>query len=483
MNSKAIIKILGVFLSFFSITMIVPIVVASLYQEHDTMPFWMSFFMSLGVGLILWLPTRHCHLALKTRDGFLIVVLFWSVLSLFAAIPFIIDTHPHVTFVDALFESVSGFTTTGANLLPNLDQLPHALLYYRQQLQFIGGMGIIVLGVAIMPMIGVGGMQLYRAETPGPMKEDKLTPRIAQTAKIIWLFYVSLCLICAIAYWLCGMSLFDAICESFATVSTGGYTIHDSSFAFYHHPSIRIIGMIFMLLGAINFSLHYFAVIKGKFSGYIKNLECRVFLLIVLILATVIIVVLVHHHYYPSLGVTMMNSFFNTISIITTTGFNYDAYDKWPTFTPFLLMLFGIIGACGGSTSGGLKMIRVLVLEKQVSREVKQLIHPQGIYPLKIGQKLLSKTIIESIWAFMTAYFTLFVIIVILLMATGIDFKSAFGATVATLSNVGAGIGTYAYDFSHMTSFAKYVCVFSMLSGRLEVFTLLVIFSKSFWQR
>ncbi|MCP3680196.1 MAG: potassium transporter [Gammaproteobacteria bacterium] len=482
MRIRAIMRILGAFLSLFSFSMLPPVAVALFYADSSPIPFIIGWIISLAVGLSLWLPTKGKRIELKARDGFLIVVLFWVVLSLFAVVPFIIATSDHIKFLDALFISVSGFTTTGAGVLPSLHGLPHVLLYYRQQLQFFGGMGIIILAVAIMPIIGVGGMQLYRAEAAGPMKDNKLTPRIMQTAKIICLVYLSLFILCAFAYWLAGMAPFDAICEGFSTVSTGGFTIHDESFAFYKNPAIPIIGAIFMALAGINFSVHYVAIVRRRFAMYWHDIECRAFIFFVIIACGITIISLLVHNYYPAAEEAIINGLFNVISIFTTTGFTDQAYNYWPGCLPIMIMLFGVMGACGGSTTGGVKIMRVLLLQKQISREVKQLIHPEAVYPLKFGGNILPISIIESIWAFIAVYLGLYLLVIMLFMTTGLNFESAFGTAVASLSNVGAGVGSDPYSFAHLTPFAKGLFIFSMLAGRLEVFTLLVLFSPSFWR-
>ncbi|MAZ77282.1 MAG: potassium transporter [Legionellaceae bacterium] len=479
----AILKILGAFLSLFSFTMIPPVIVGLIYQDSEISPYLIGFAVTLAVGLLLWLPTMRIKTELRTRDGFLVVILFWVVLSFFAAIPFVIATHPHVSFINALFESVAGFTTTGANVLPELDHMSHAILYYRQQLQFIGGMGIVVLAVAILPMLGMGGMQLYRAETPGPLKDDKLTPRIMSTAKAVWMLYLGLCLICFIAYWIAGMNVFDALCESFTTVSTGGFSVHDASFYYYSQPAIKIICIIFMALGGINFSLHYSAIVQRKPLNYWRSIEFRTYLYILIIVSIITSIVLISYGYYPTVGNDIMSAIFNTVSFVTTTGFTNGNYALWPSFVPLLLVLLAIVGACAGSTTGGLKLLRVILLQKQAWREVKKMIHPNAIYRIKIDKTILSDDVIESIWGFIAAYFIMFFFIMILIMATNIDFESAFGATVASVANLGVGLGRYAGNFDSFNTFAKSVMIFGMIAGRLEVFTLLVIFSRAFWRK
>lgn len=482
-NNIAILKILGIFLSLFSLSMIPPFIVGMIYHDSELSPYATAFIITLAVGLALWLPTIKIKAELKTRDGFLVVILFWVVLSLFASIPFVLATHPHVSFIDALFESVAGFTTTGANVLPQLDHMSHAILYYRQQLQFIGGMGIVVLAVAILPMLGMGGMQLYRAETPGPLKDDKLTPRIMSTAKTVWALYVGLCVICFIAYLCCGMGIFDALCESFTTVSTGGFSVHDASFYYYANPAIKIVAIIFMILSGANFSLHYSAIVQRKPLSYWRSIELRTYIYILVIISIITSTALLTYSYYPGIGSNIMSGIFTTVSFVTTTGFTNGDYFLWPSFVPLLLIIFGLIGACAGSTTGGIKLLRVILLQKQAWREVKKMIHPNAIYRIKIDSKILSDDVIESIWGFIAAYFIIFFVIMLLIMATNVDFESAFGATIASIANLGVGLGRYAVNFDSFNNFAKCVMIFGMIAGRLEVFTLLVIFSRTFWRK
>jgi trk system potassium uptake protein TrkH len=405
------------------------------------------------------------------------------VLGFFGSLPFWIIDSSHMGLTDSVFESVSGFTTTGASAISNLAALPASLLYYRQQLQFLGGMGIIVLAVAILPMLGIGGMQLYRAETPGPMKEDKITPRITETAKAIWFIYVGLVVLCTLAYWLAGMPLFDALEESYATLSTGGFTIHNTSFAFYHSATIEWVAIVFMFLGGVNFSLYYVALVRGALKQFWQDTEFMAYFFIVLICGVVTCVVLWLYHVYGSTGTDVVQAFFSLVSLMTTTGFVATKYAQWPLFVPVLILCLGLLGACGGSTSGGMKVIRAVILKKQFSIEMKKLTHPQGVYPLKLGRRVISGQLINSVWAFVSAYIGLLFIGTILIMATGVGLQSAFGAEAACLGNIGAGIGQYAYSFAGLDAFSKWVLVFSMLAGRLEVFTILLLFTRAFWRR
>lgn len=477
-------KMLGVLLMIFSLSMLTPVPVSYYFHDHDTVPFYSAFALTFGVGLVLWFIYRHARGELKTREGFIIVFLMWLVLGVFGALPFLLSDGLHIPWSDALFESISGLTTTGATALTHLDDLPKSILYYRQQLEFLGGVGIIVLAVAIMPIIGVGGMQLYKAETSGVVRDNKLTPRITQTAKALWLIYVGLTLLCALAFWFFGMSPFDAISYAFSTVSTGGFAPHDASMAYYAStPALYIIAMIFMLLGAISFSLHFAVFRQFRWMAYFTDLECRVFLYFVAIAIVIFIFVLLQYHVYKDSELAILHALFQVVSFSTTSGFISEAnYTHWPLFLPMLLILIGMLGACAGSTSGGIKIIRVILLSRQIGREVKYLIHPHGMFPVKVNQQVIPERVKNSVWAFLSAYILLFLIIWFILMATGIDFKTALSASAACLSNIGPGLGGVAANYAHIDAFARVVLAIAMLFGRLEIFTILVLLSPSFWR-
>jgi len=389
-------------------------------------------------------------------------VLFWTVLSLFGALPLMLGIHPHFSWIDAVFESVSGFTTTGASVLTGLDELPNSIRYYRQQLHFVGGMGIVVLAVAILPMLGVGGMQLYRAETPGPIKDTKLTPRITETAKALWSIYLGLNVFCAVAFKVAGMPWFDAIGESISTISTGGFTMHDASFAYYQSPLIEMIAAFFMILGATNFSLHFFAFQDRSYKHYWADEEFRTFIKIILASILLIAGALLTYQYY-SPKVAILQSVFTAISIATTTGFISGSFDAWPTFVPFLIVLIGMVGGCGGSTSGGIKVIRLLLLHKQGLRELKRLIHPRAVFTIKIGSRVLPEHVIQAIWGYTAVVFLLFVILILILIAIGLEPVTAFAALIACLSNTGAAIADVATGYGDLASSAKGVLIFAML--------------------
>lgn len=483
MQLKTILRILGVLLMVFSLSNLTPIGINFIYHDGYIHPFLISFAMTFTSGALLWLFFRHCKQDLKSRDGFMVVVLFWFVLSLFAAIPFVLATLPHQTFTDAMFESVAGFTTTGSTVVKHIDALPHAMRFYRQQLQFLGGMGIIVLAVAILPMLGVGGMQLFRAETPGPLKENKLTPRITETAKALWFIYVFLTIACAIAYWLAGMSVFNAVGESFTTISTGGFTLHDSSFAFYHSTAIQLIAVFFMILGGTNFSLHYLVLRNRSLKHYWQDEELRSYLYILATIVIIATVVLIFTNTFPSNEQAFVESLFNVVSMVTTTGFISSPFYHWPLFLPMLIMLVAILGGCAASTSGGIKIIRGLLLKKQVSRELQRLIHPQAVINIKFGRRVIPNQVLQAMWGFVAAFIGLYLFLLLLLMSAGLDLYSAFGVLSASMANAGIGIGPYATSAANLNTMSKWILMFAMLAGRLEIFTLLVLFTPSYWKK
>jgi trk system potassium uptake protein TrkH len=474
-------RIIGLLLMLHSATMLPPLLVALIYRE----PEWLDFFITLGglalLGIAFWWPVRALKRELRTRDGFVVVVMFWTVLGLFGAIPFMFD--PHLPFTEAVFESVSGFTTTGATVISGLDQLPKSILYYRQQLTFIGGIGIVVLAVAILPMLGVGGMSLYRAETPGPMKDTKLTPRIVETARAFSYTFVGLCAACAAAFWLAGMSLFDAIGHSFAVLATAGFSTHDASFAHFQSVAIEIIAMVFMILGAINFSLHFLAWRARSLRGYLEDRELRVFLWIAVGLVGLYTAVLVGTSKYPDVWTALRDASFNVVSVFTTTGFVTANFSEWPLFLPVLLMLVAFMGGCAGSTVGGLKIVRVMLLYKQGMREIWRLAHPHGIFPIKVGGKALPGHVVDAIWGFFSLYVISAMVLTLVMMATGLDAVTALSAVSACMNNMGAALNEIGSTFESVSTIGKWVLIFAMLLGRLEIFALLVLLSPAFWRK
>lgn len=482
MQFRTIIKILGQLVAMFSITMVPPALVSLIYKDGGGVPFVLAFVFSIVIGLLTYYPNRAEQGELKAREGFLIVVLFWLVLGAFASLPLIFLQTPSLSFADAVFEAFSGLTTTGATILTGIETLPKSVLFYRQQLQWLGGMGIIVLAVAVLPMLGVGGMQLYRAETPGPVKDAKMTPRIADTAKHLWYIYVSLTASCTLAYWFAGMNWFDAICHAFSTIAIGGFSTYDASIGHFNSPLINFICVVFLLIAAINFSLHYAAVSSRNIKVYLRDPEFKVFLLIQLILVVICFTVLSTNKVFSSADETVDQALFQAVSISTTAGFATDNFSAWPLFLPILLIFSSFIGGCAGSTGGGMKVVRIFLLYLQGVRELNRLVHPRAIFSIKLGRKALPDKVVEAVWGFFSAYAAVFIIIMLALLATGMDNITAFSATAACLNNLGPGLGDVASHYGDITDTAKWILTLAMVFGRLEIFTLLVLFTPTFWR-
>jgi trk system potassium uptake protein len=482
MHFSVIFRVLGVLLMIFSLTLLPPLAISLWYGDDHHHAFLIAFGITFITGLGTWLPVYRARHDLQTRDGFLITALFWSVLGLFGSLPFYISAELDASFTDSLFESISGLTTTGATVFTGLDFLPKSILYYRQQLQWLGGIGIIVIAVAILPMLGIGGMQLYRAETPGPVKDSKLTPRITETAKALFFMYLALTAMCALAYRLGGMSEFDAVCHAFSTVAIGGFSTHDASIGYFNSPAIMAICTFFMFFSGINFALHYFGWREHSLRQYFKDPECRFYSNWVLVGATITISYLYFTGTYGWFD-SLMHGSFEFVSVLTTTGYGTADFSAWPTFLPFMLFLFAFMGGCGGSTAGGMKVMRVMLICKQGYREIKRLIHPSAIIPIKVGKKSVPDRVVEAVWGFFAVYIISFMVMFLMLLATGLDFVTSFSAVGASINNLGPGMGDVAAHYGNINDPAKWILCFAMLLGRLEVFTLLVLFTPMFWRR
>ena len=467
----------------FSSTLLPPIFVGLSYGDGAVMPFVESIVVFLVVGAGLYYPVRQQKKELRLRDGFLIVVLFWTVLGIASGLPIYLAGIYDISITDSIFESISGLTTTGATVIVGIDRLPHSILIYRQELQWLGGMGIIVLAVAVLPMLGVGGMQLFRAETPGPVKDNKLTPRITETAKALWYIYLGLTIICGLAYWLAGMNLFDAISHSFSTVAIGGFSTHDASIGYFNNTGIQIIAIVFMLLSGVNFAIHFTAIRSSSLKPYRRDAEFRTYIWVLLVVSIVTIGYLQVMHTFESTTESIIEGLFQVVSIGTTTGFTTAEYYTWPGFLPVLLLYVSFIGGCSGSTGGGIKVIRILLLVKQGARELKRLIHPSAQIVVKIGKKPLPEDVIAAVWGFFAAYFAISALMILLLMATGLNQETAFSAVAACLNNLGPGLGDVGQNFANINDPAKWILCVAMLLGRLEIFTLLVLFTPAFWRK
>jgi trk system potassium uptake protein TrkH len=407
--------------------------------------------------------------------------LFWTVLGVFGALPLLLTDALHLTPASAIFESISGLTSTGGTVIVGLDALPRSILIYRQLLQWLGGIGIIVIAVAVLPMLGIGGMQLYKTEATGPSKDSKLTPRITETAKALFAVYLAITLLCAGAYYAVGMSGFDAIAHSFSTVSLGGFSTHDQSMGYFNSDAVLIVGIVFMFISSINFGLHFTAWRRRSVLVYRKDSETRFYcgaLLVCIVTAVFFLILWEIHGHHDS----VLHGAFNVISIVTTTGFSTASLGQWPLALPIMAIFFSCMGGCAGSTTGGIKAMRVMLIAKQGMREMKQLVHPQAIIPLKVGNTRVPATVVSAVWSFFAFYTSTFILLLILMMLTGLDFITSFSAVAAALNNMGLGIGGVGANFGSLSETAKYILSFAMLLGRLEIFTLLVLFTPAFWR-
>lgn len=476
-------KVLGLLLMLFSLTMLPALGVSLFYDDGAWRAFSLCFAMTLTAGLLAWLPVRKRERELRLRDGFLVVASFWVVLGLFGALPLYLSERPAMDLTDAIFESMSGLTTTGATVISGLDSLPRSILYYRQQLQWLGGMGIIVLAVAVLPMLGVGGMQLYRAETPGPVKDTKLTPRITETAKALWVVYLVITVLCAVSFWLAGMTPFDAIGHSFSTVAIGGFSTHDASIGYFQSNAIELVTIFFMFVAGLNFSLHFLAWKQMRITHYFVDPEVRAYAFWLLILSLAVMVYLYWIGTYPNFSEAFVKGLFHVVSIGTTTGFaTADYAGSWPAAVPVVLILISFVGGCAGSTAGGMKVIRWLLIYKQGAREVTRLVHPNAEIPVKLGNRAVPGRVVDAVWGFFSIYVVVFGIMMLLLILTGLDQVTAFATVAACLNNLGPGLGETANNFAGINDVAKYVCVLAMILGRLEIFTLVVLFTPVFWR-
>ena len=482
MQLSIVARTIGLLLMVFSFAQVPPILVDLIYSEGEYTSFLYSFLLTVLGGLVLWWPFREVKKDFRLREGVLIVVCFWIVLSLFGTLPFLItDSISKLSFSDAFFESMSGLTTTGATVLSQLDDLPKSILFYRQQLQWLGGMGIIVLAVAVLPLLGVGGMELYHAESSGIAK-DRLTPKLRNTAIALWKIYVSLTVLCAIGYFFSGMSIFDAISHSFSTVAIGGFSTHDGSIGYFNSPAIEMIAMFFMFLAGINFSLHFVAWNNRSLVDYIKDSEFKTYSMVLICSTIIVIAALSFNSQYESSSETLRHSLFQTISIATTTGFTSQNFSNWPAAIPVFLIMMSFIGACVGSTGGGIKVVRILVMFRLGMKEIHKFIRPNAQVSVKLNKSSINEKALVSVLGFFSLYAISFFLILMLLMFAGLDQVTAYSATAATMNNLGPGLGDVAQNYGSLGEVAKWILSFSMLIGRLEVLTIIAIFHKAFWR-
>src|SRR5262245_31303127 len=481
----AIVNVLGALLFMFGAYYLLPVVTALIYDESEALfVFLQCAGATFAIGAALLLATRHFRTELKPRDGCLLVSLSWMAVTESAALPMMLAA-PRLSFTDAFFESMSGLSTTGSTVITGLDQLPHAVNLWRHALHWLGGMGIIVLAVAVLPLLGVGGMQMYRAEAPGQVKDAKLTPRITETAKALWLAYAGFSVVCILALWGAGMTLFDAICHGFSVMALGGFSTHDASVGFFHSPLIEFVMILFMLLAAVNFSTHFMAIRKGDLAAYRRDPEARWMLVWLGASLAGITLVVWAAHLYPDLATTFRHTAFTVITLATTSGFVTEDYTLWPIFASMWMLFLSCVIPSTGSTGGGLKLFRALIMIKQAFREMFVLVHPAAVAPLKIAGVVIPNRVIYSVLAFVFVYFMTVVLLTFAMLATGMDFISAFTATIASVNNAGPGLGQVgpATNYGALSDMQTWICSLAMFLGRIEIFTFLILFTRTFWRK
>jgi trk system potassium uptake protein len=480
----AVLNVLGSMLMLFSVTYLMPIVTSLIYADGLFVDFVYAAIGCLATGAGLVALTRRHKRELRSRDGFLLVSLGWILMSAIATVPLLIAL-PGLTFTDAFFETMSGLSTTGATVLTGLDTMAPSLNLWRHALIWYGGMGIIVLVVAILPLLGVGGMQLYKAETPGPVKDEKLTPRITQTARALWFVYFLITLACIGSLRLAGMNWFDAICHAFAAMGLGGFSTYDASVGHFDSPAIEAVLIVFMLIAAMNFARHFIAWQQKSLRTYATDVEAKAMLMIIGISTLGVALYIWLHGVYPSFWTALRHTAFNLVSIATDCGFVSQDYAAWPMFAPMIILMLSCYCANTGSTGGGIKMFRTLVLFRQAQREMFLLVHPAAVTPVKIGGQVVANKIVFAVLAFVVLYFGTVVTLTFMLLASGLDFISSFSAVIACINNAGPGLGVVgpASNFQGLTDFQTWVCSLAMLLGRLEIFSMLVLFTPTFWRK
>ena len=478
-----VLHVLSLVILMFGLTMLLPVAVSWLLHDGAETAFDEAIALTLLTGVLLAIFTRKSKRDLRIRDGFLMVALVWTVLPIFAALPLMIGLR--LGFTDAYFEVVSGLTTTGATILTGLDDLPPSINFWRTQLVWLGGMGLIVLAVAVFPLLGIGGRQMFKAETPGPMKDSKMTPRIAETAKGLWGVYLGISLCCLLAYHWAGMNWLDAIIHTFSTMGLGGFSSHDASFGYFNSVAIECVAIVFMLIAGMNFATHFLALSGRSLRPYRIDPEAGWYLVVTLGSVLGIAAFLTYYQVYPDVLEALRRAAFNVISIATTTGYATVDYAQWPMFAPLWMLFLCSFATSAGSTGGGIKMMRALLLYKQVNRELVRAVHPNAVYQVRIGSEVVPVNILFAVLAFGFVYVACIVSMTLLLSLSGLDIITAFSAVVASINNTGPGLGQVgpATTFTVLNDFQTWVCTFAMLLGRLEIFTLLVVLTPAFWRK
>jgi trk system potassium uptake protein TrkH len=481
---SVVFNLVAVVTMMFAATMLLPLAASLVLGDRGELAHAEAIYFTALSGALVWMLTRHGRRELHTRDGFLFVTLVWTVLPAFATLPLLIYV-PGLSFTEAYFESMSGLTATGATVLTSLHDLPPSLNLWRAQLQWLGGMGVIVLAVAVLPLLGIGGRQVLKAETPGPMKEKQLTPRIAQTAKGLWYVYALLTTLCALGYVWAGMDGMDALTHAFSTVSLGGFSSHDASFAYFNSPAVELVAIVFMLAGGVNFGTHFLAVRGLDLRPYAADPELRAFLGVIAAGVFLVAAYLVLQGVYAELPTALRYAAFNVVSVATTTGYSTADYAAWPLFAALLMLLLCTFCTCSLSAGGGIKMMRALLMFQQAFRELARMVHPRALIPVKLGGQVVESPIIFAVLAYMLVYGVTMTAITMLLAATGLDFVTAFSASTATVNNLGPGLGNVgpASTYAGFDTFQTWICTAAMLLGRLELITVFVLFTPAFWRK
>jgi len=474
-------RVLGVLIFWYGATLVPPMLVSAVYGDGQLSVFVVSMALIMALGFACWFPARKLQQELTLRQGFLVVAAFWTVLGPIAATPFLFATQPDLDFTGAVFEAVSGLTTTGATVVTGLDALPPSILYYRQQICWVGGLGIVILAVAVLPMLGVGGMQLYKAEAPGQSK-DKLTARISETAKALWLVYLGLTVCCALAYWLAGMTFFDAVGHAYTTIATAGFSTHDASFQHWDSALIDWIAVLFMILGGVSFALHFVVWRRLDPRAYFQDFEFAFYLRSVVFLVVLVAGFLMLRGVYDDAFEALRYTAFNLVSMITSTGFINAEFSAWPGFAPMLLILIGFMGGCAGSTTGGIKAVRFLIMFKQTLVELRRLLHPRAEVPLVLGTRAVPDRVVQAVIGYFGVYIGTFSVLYLALLATDLDYISAFTGLATCMNNVGPGLGQVFYDMRVVSDAGQWILTLGMILGRLEIYTLLVVLTPDFWR-
>ena len=475
---------LGLLLMFFSVTYVLPIATSLYFADGTWIDFVDAMLVAFVSGAVLWAATLRFKRELKPRDGFLLVTMAWLLMAGIGSVPLMLIDE-HLSFTDSFFETISGLTTTGATVLTGLEKLPPAVNLWRHELNWLGGMGIIVLAVAILPLLGVGGMQLFKAETPGPMKDTRLTPRIAGTAKALWSVYLAFTIACALSLKAAGMGWFDAICHAFSCLSLGGFSTYDASVGQFDSPAIEAVLIVFMVLAAVNFATHFVAWRGRSLAAYWRDGEARFVVALLLVSTLVCAVYLAVRGVYPDFLASLRHVAFNLVSIATDCGYASQDFDKWPIFVPLWMLLLSCMTVSSGSTGGGIKMVRTLILAQQGLIELKRLVHPHLVAPLRLGAMTVSQQIAGAILGFIFLYLLALGGLTLFLVASGLDFVSSISAVIACINNMGPGLNVVgpAQNYQSLTDFQKWVLAFAMLVGRLEVMSVFVLFTPAFWRK